>query len=82
MRFIRSISILTILLGTLTLPLRSQTQRIAFSDPAGPKRLEIKLMTGSIHIKSADVQEVILETEGSKEIQVSGSTKYPGHMAR
>ena len=78
MRFIRSISILTILLGTLTLPLRSQTQRIAFSDPSGPKRLEIKLMTGSIHIKSADVQEVILETEGSKEIQVSGSTKYPG----
>ncbi len=75
---------LVIFLGMVALlaPLSAQEQTVQFSDPAGPKRLEMKLFNGAIHVRAGDVEGVVIKATDAGGAAVKSTdenpTKYPG----
>ncbi len=75
---------LVIFLGMVALlaPLSAQEQTVQFSDPAGPKRLEMKLFNGAIHVTAGDVEGVVIKATDAGGAAVKSTdenpTKYPG----
>ncbi len=82
MRFIASLIVPLLLVISGVASLTAQEQTVAFSDPDGPKRLEMKLINGAIHVIAGDVQHVVIKATDGRGAAVKStdeaSTKYPG----